>query len=546
VTAHISLRPDSFVSLGSGTNPPSFEVPGNFTVAQPSRALVLADNDDATGHYSSGTSSIRQVVWQIGMADIAGLIADVDRIESIQCHARMSALGNYDQRLSVAWYRQDLPGETWGRFLYFDDLQVVRDNVVRDTFGQVYARDPLTGLDWTKDAIANLAPGLQFYDATSGIDGSMFLSLFELIVGYRRAGSVLVGAVDNTVTQPVVGWTPSAPDTAMPQERYRVMVFDQAAFNLPGFDGHEMDFAGRATWDSGEVISPWIRGVKVGARLDNNKRYRAYVWVDQPWPGTAGRWWNPVVAYREWFTAMPHLPAPAAPELIGNMDRARVEVILPEAYSTGTSDIAEYEIQRSADAGETWANVRSLPVAQDYPPNSSLPDAEAERGRLLLYRMRAVTEFNTSDWSPTRQVVVPIDGYWLKDPLFGDHNIKIRVVGVELHRPDPQTVVDPLGDDKAIVSGDGLKSWRGSLTIQTENEEEWETLDVLLTSGKKLLLQDPLGWQWYIRTGANQEVERLRAIPDPEAQGRFPIRHLNRVKFDWTEVRTPPIAVPFP
>lgn len=509
----LTLRPDNVREAGA-----TIVVGGD-------RALVLADNSDGTYNVGLAVGDSRPYLKSVYFSD-AALPANA-RVEWVRPRARVAMVGNYDQRFAVWLFDAGGAGE----------CVVVRDGAAREWIGDALRGSPLTAKDWTDSELDQLWMTLWMYDVSFHPGGDIYLYELYLDVSYKRAGSVVVNPpADLAVTRPTITWTPSAPDnTAQPQEKFIVRVYSEDQYDRVGFTPLNQTLY-PSTWDSGIVYSSTQRSILVGARLVNHERYRAYVFAAQPWPGTDGTWFNPTWAYTEFVINAPALALPELVSVIADADNARVAITTGSDYAPGGADPAFYEVERSEDGGATWTTLAESPAAGGAAV--TIYDHQATRNRDLLFRLRAVTSVNQSEWTVHKPAHLVISGWWLKATSNPSLNRRVTVVDTKHRRTEPQEVSYTLGAAEAIVTSDGVKGWGGTLTIQMEGEEENLGVEAILFSGDVLLLQDVHGRQHFIRSGETQEYEVLRSIPRPD-EPQFPVRYLRRVTFDWTEVRAP-------
>jgi hypothetical protein len=133
---------------------------------------------------------------------------------------------------------------------------------------------------------------------------------------------------------------------------------------------------------------------------------------------------------------------------------------------------------------------------------------------------------------------VPYDRWWLKDPLHPELNTEIRVLGEITLRPrEPQGEFDAIGRTDPITVTEGRKGWTGDIVVQCDDEDAYNALDALVSSGRVLLLVDgSLPRQWYVKFTDGQEWKQVRAV-DPD--GVYQVRHLHRVTLPFRTARRP-------
>jgi hypothetical protein len=212
-------------------------------------------------------------------------------------------------------------------------------------------------------------------------------------------------------------------------------------------------------------------------------------------------------------------------------------------------------VERSADAGVTWAAVKRLvPTAAqsvdadgganvyDQTQNGTFYDYEAPPRTALLYRASASATVAAlvlaSGKSATSSVQhVPVSG-WLKDPLYPALDRAFRFIG-EMHlRPrEPQGEFDGIGLTQPVTATEGWKGYEGSLDVQLDSKADHDAFLALASTGRVLLLVDPaLPLQWYVKLASGIDLGRLRAA-DPSAT--YPVRHLHRVTVPFRTAAAP-------
>lgn len=123
-------------------------------------------------------------------------------------------------------------------------------------------------------------------------------------------------------------------------------------------------------------------------------------------------------------------------------------------------------------------------------------------------------------------VTAPRAGYWLKDPLAPERNMRVRFSedDISITRTEEQGVFEPPGREDAVVVGGVLRSARLSdLSLSVVGDAARDALLTLLESRRVLLLQSPYEMQWYIRNGPTVttniimaelgDAQRLYSIP---------------------------------
>lgn len=478
---------------------------------------VLADDSDATDDYYVNVGNAFPVTPVMNFTDLSAVPAN-SRYEWARLRSRLALVGAYNQRVGV-WVATD-------RSEWSEEMIVVRDGAIREWDGSQKGVRPSTGKEWTTDDLSSITAYAQFYDLDNLASGDVYLYELYLDAQYRRPGSVDSVTIDSAAKlQPVVSWTCSAIDSpAQPQGWYWIRVFDQATYTSPHWT-FPTDPAQVPIWDSGQINAAVPRSATIGKRLRNGTTYRAYVQVAQPWPH--GQFWAPTSGIVEFTVAIAPL-ADISSSVVALHDRAAVKIHV-DAYSAGPN----VDIERSVDGGTTWTGVRGNLFSSGGA--FDVYDYEAPFYTDLLYRVAGWSDINASPFDVHATSLEP-DGNWIKDPLDPTRAMAVNIADWKLNRPEPQARHDLLGSDKAIVTSDGPKAYKGTLTLRTEDEDSYNALLALLGQSRRLLIQDVLGRQFYIRTG-DLDFEWLRAITVGE--DRHPARHLHRITVPWNEVRAP-------
>ena len=114
-------------------------------------------------------------------------------------------------------------------------------------------------------------------------------------------------------------------------------------------------------------------------------------------------------------------------------------------------------------------------------------------------------------------LAVPNDGaWWMKVPTIP----ALTVAGVRvLADPDVQAeaqvgVFRPIGRDNAIVIDGGLGGWDGTYRLLVSGDAEWQAIETLIRSRVTVLVQDPFGYQKWVRfTGRSMTIDGTPSAP---------------------------------
>lgn len=188
----------------------------------------------------------------------------------------------------------------------------------------------------------------------------------------------------------------------------------------------------------------------------------------------------------------------------------------------GFAGAQEYQLQRSLDAGVTWADVpKSKYTVNLYDQTITYYDHEVPSAATGTYRVKVSAENELgdpvgSDWSATDSEPMPaFTAMWLRDlssnpPLA----MALRTADIKLTDTKNQTVGYPLDGTAAVVSHDGVKEGPISLTVYLDVQPgattEYDTFRAMIRSGRTLFLQDLDGQQWFVQSQDGTGYERMR------------------------------------
>lgn len=339
------------------------------------------------------------------------------------------------------------------------------------------------------------------------------------------------GAV--TVGNPLVTWSATTGTTSI--QGYQMLVYTDTVYTGGGFD--PLGSAGQAVYNSlGVYNSLPNNSINLPVTLLNTVNYRVYIRTIQV--GTTV--WGPFT-FSSFNTAFSLPGTPTAVSATPNAANARYSIAATGAAGTVTSDY--FEVQRSDDAGVTWADIRngngilagSFPVL-DY---ESVPMVTPQ------YRVRSVHSYPLSQvtYSPWVTVAAPAAlvavGWRLKNPLVPAQNMTIEMVPpFSFTRREPQAKFDAVGRYSSIYISDGQKGIEGTVKIRTRTLADYNSLWTLVGAGNALILEDwSFGRRWYVKFGDSGTYTTVTSAPD--AGSTLPLRHLHEASYTIREVAAP-------
>jgi len=381
---------------------------------------------------------------------------------------------------------------------------------------------------------------------------------------------------------PQITWTAIDPEGDA-FERYQVKIFSDTTYLDPSFSPDTSVPA----WDSGTVFSA-AQSVFTGSALFNLSNYRAYVRTGSV--NSYGNWGS--WAYSSFSTNYPSPGTTGTNSAIPDPINACYVVKFKASGGAVSSDY--FELQRSDDGGVTWAYVRNGsfisvtggPVLITSPAPSIVagvgktnpvkvvtgvnmmanPSTIKAVGTVMapvvnleslyydyetiplvpvLYRARATHiigpgQTTSSSWTTIVPTALLVASKWrLKDPTIPAMNLAIEVIPpFTFSRREPQGNFDGMGRYTGIWTSDGQKGIEGSIKIRTRTLTDYNSLWVLVGSGRALLLEDwSFGRRWYVKFGDTGTYTTIMSSPD--AGSTAPVRHLHEVGYTIREVSAP-------
>lgn len=358
-----------------------------------------------------------------------------------------------------------------------------------------------------------------------------------------------------TTSAPDIAWTYSSP-SLYPQTAYRFMIYTAAQYSAAGF------VAGTSspTYDSGIVYSN-----KNKTRLPAlvNGTYRVYLSTAQTVDNGVLQWslWSDSWARKDYVLNI--LP-PVAPTISAVADSTNARIRLTITGAGALNSVFDlYEIERSVDAGVTWAVVRGN-VVGGYVDNVGgarvWSDYETANGQAAVYRARTITydtagnilvgaysaNSASTSWSSTST--------WLKIATRPDLNRTgiIRFFGSESYPIDDGTFHGLDSGEAVVISGIRRDKPDSSITFLAQTEAERDALKEMLSLGEPLIVQAgsrASGWKNQTRYLSVHDVvmsrptragwSELRDLACPYTESDPPdvdVYLLDLGTFDWQEV----------
>ena len=379
---------------------------------------------------------------------------------------------------------------------YTGAAQTFSGEYVLGEYAGAYFTTAPDGSAWDQDRIDGLRA--QIADLATGADLSNVYELFFDIETTARP-TVTVSNPAGTITltsKPECSWAYTDTDGS-DQDYHWVRVFTDAQYLASGFDPGTSD----ATWESGEVASG-DNTITIDEHLLDDT-YRAYVKVAKTVSGTP--------FYSAWAYSgfIVNTTPPTVPTVVTTFDSAnnRVEITATGASVSGSFDSQVFQIQRSDDAGVTWADVvGGTAVVIGASAATVLYDYAAPRAATAYHRARAIGTLGedevASAWSSSDTIAVTNDGtWWIKAVTDPDLNAGGLIVpgGFGGTAVEQVGVFRPLGRAGAVVVSAGMQTEDGQLTVKAIGLTDFDEAWALAIHRGTLLIQSPEPRQRLVR-----------------------------------------------
>lgn len=394
---------------------------GSSNAAASAGTFHACTSDDADGTYVRISGGGSQGDFSIGFAAVTIPAGAVLKTISPRVRAK-SSVASSDQSIELGYSESYDAGFVW------DTANIGTSFTTRTgpsfsprSTTYIFNTGPKTSI---QDDLNHLT--LNSYAATDGgnVDfAEIYLDLVWALPPITAVSSPSGAQATSTVTGV---WTYSQADSdGGAQSAYQVKVFSAAQYGVSGFDPSTSP----STYDSGTLTGA-ATSLAIPTGLTDGVSYRCYVRTAQTTSGTA-QWsdW----AFSSFSISIPPASLPGTPTLTvtGQSTLSRLKVLITNAAADGTY----FELQRSTDAGATWAALTDV----DFSGRMGIHyDYATESGVTYTYRARAVSVVGSASYSGSWSSSVsgswtaPVDpaaggiAYaWLRHP--SDTTLTVRV-----------------------------------------------------------------------------------------------------------------------
>lgn len=469
------VRPDS-----TPTGAVNFDITGGAG----SIHAALSDDSDST-YITKGVTGSGTVTVGFGTTTLTSSV----RVKQVRIRSKVEC-PTAESRLRIT------PICRIGGINYSGSAQTLSGIFALDEYAGAYFTTAPDGQAWDQDRIDGLRA--QIADLATSVDLSDIYELFfdiETTVQPTLTVSNPTGTITLT-SKPECSWTYADADGS-DQDYYRVRVFTDAQYGAGGFDAGTSE----CEWDSGEVAST-DNTVTIDEHLLDDT-YRAYVKVAKTVSGV------PFWSDWEYSQFILNTTPPTTPTVSTVFDSAnnRVEVTVTGASIAGSFDSQVFQIQRSDDAGVTWADVvGGTAVVVGGSSASVLYDYAAPRAATAHHRARAIGTLGedevASAWSASDTVAVTNDGtWWVKAVTSPTLNMGGLIVpgGFGGTAVEQAGVFRPLGRAGAVVVSAGMQAEDGQMTWKAIGLDDFDAAWALARHLGTLLVQTPEPRQRLIR-----------------------------------------------
>lgn len=460
----------------------------SFTITGGSATLHAATNDDNDAtFFSKSTSIIGQASALLDFGTTT--ISASQRVKRCRIRARVST-PTEDGRINI------FLGTRADNQNFFHSALAIRGlNTITTFVGPFQTASP-NGEDWSQATINGLRAKVTEHNDT-GVIGSIFELFIDVDISAQPTVTVSAptGTITNT-TAPDVTWAYADTDNET-QAFYELKVFSAAQYGAGGFNA----LTSTAVYESGEVASSDNTAV-VGDLLLSGT-YRAFVRVAKAVNGSP---FFSAFAFSE-FTI--NVTPPTVPILSAAFNSSLGRTTLTITGTSPSGFVSQYfDVQRSDDDEITY---RAIRFGEDIVPNAShvgvTVDYEAPRGIVVYYRARAVGVDSSSNEFPSafsiiQQVLITNDQTWwfkvIDEPEYNIGDVRV-LAQLDTSIEEPNTIFRPLGSTRPIVVAGPLQGEDGIYSIKTLTEAEYDEVYLVMTHQGTILVQDPTGYQKYIR-----------------------------------------------
>lgn len=201
-------------------------------------------------------------------------------------------------------------------------------------------------------------------------------------------------------------------------------------------------------------------------------------------------------------------------------------------FTVGNPKSQVARVQRSADAGVTWLDVREAyrKTLTDPVETGTFNDNEANRGLLLQYRARSEAAEGANSlvslWSTPVTVTLANDGNsWLKSSTDPTLNRAVAALAnMASEAPDDSTVLYPEGRKYPVIYTGPIRGEVFPLSLVFTNDAAWLAFETLRARGESLLFQTCYGdaagdEQFWIKLG-KRALARITSDGMAAAQAR--------------------------
>jgi hypothetical protein len=484
----------------------------NFTIFGGAASINAALSDDSASTYvEKGVTGNGAVIVGFGTSTFL----DTVRIKQVRIRSEVECPTSASRLRITPITRID-------GINYFGTPQVFNGVFAQAEYEGAYFTTAPDGQAWDQDRVDGLRAQIQ--DLASGADLSSVYELFFDIETTTQP-TVTVSAPTGTITdssRPEVSWTFTDSD-GDDQDFYQVKVYTQTQYSAGLFDPSVTE----AFWDSG-VVGTDDNATTIREYLTDGI-YRAYVRVAKSVSGV------PFYSAFEYVQFTIDTTPPVTPDLTATFQSASNRVLLEidGTSVSGSFDSQVFQVQRSDDAGGTWADVTGgASLVPDGLAESSLYDYAAPRAATSYYRVRSVGTLGENEvatpWSAEVTVSVTNDqSWWLKAvslPSINRGSLKVNP-GFDVNPLEQIGIFRPIGRRTPVIVSSGLQGEDGTFTISTLGDAEFDAVWALATHTGSLLLQTPQAEQKYIRI-TDRAFSRSGTVTNPQ----------NEVKITYVEV----------